>query len=418
MKRFRNFLSSTASVSVYVFVVSMFSCSGDNESTDPTPNPPVESKSSAKSIVSFAVQGYETEVDEAGRTITITMPGFIDVKEVTPTVVVSEKATLSPASGTAIDISAEATYTVTAEDKSEQRYTIKVKYTYGLKEFKMIAGGYQTTNGKIDHVKKEIVLDAKFSDIRSALLWRNTLVTEITMQNGETISPVSGSTIDLADPEDHYVHVSPTLDVPYKVVIRNVDNTLRYFVLNEGAPIVYSGSNKDDLFPDDPSLAGLSSNAIVVPVLSTENVTNYTNVRIDISERATISPDRTAIKNFTNDVQYTITSETGAARVYTVRVVKKSLIIINEYHYYTPQISNDGSVFTEHYNSISEITGAKLISQEGKADVACTVSSWQYSGSKQLRVKPTAAFEKGTYKLEITLANGEVILIRPIYTAG
>lgn len=59
--------------------------------------------------------------------IAVTVPKDTDVTSLTPTIVVSEGATVSPASGTAKDFTNAVTYTVTAENgTSTKAYTVTV----------------------------------------------------------------------------------------------------------------------------------------------------------------------------------------------------------------------------------------------------------------------------------------------------
>ena len=115
------FLSITAIV---------IACSKDDESTPETP------KSSEKQILTFVFkatdnealeQDFEGTVNETDKTITITdLPFAADVTALIPTITVSDKATVDPTSGTAQNFTDDVTYTVTAEDGSEQGYNVTV----------------------------------------------------------------------------------------------------------------------------------------------------------------------------------------------------------------------------------------------------------------------------------------------------
>jgi hypothetical protein len=87
----------------------------------------VAPKSSAKDITAFAFNGLNPAVngtvDATAKTISATLAAGTDATKLVPTVTVSAKATVSPASGVAQDFSKAVTYTVTAEDGSTQVYT-------------------------------------------------------------------------------------------------------------------------------------------------------------------------------------------------------------------------------------------------------------------------------------------------------
>lgn len=65
----------------------------------------------------------------SGTTIKVDVPVGTDVTALTPTITVSEGATVSPTSGTATDFSSAVTYTVTAEDTTTTKdYTVTVTF--------------------------------------------------------------------------------------------------------------------------------------------------------------------------------------------------------------------------------------------------------------------------------------------------
>jgi outer membrane protein assembly factor BamB len=93
---------------------------------DPDPDP----KSAEKAISLFVFNGLTpavaATVDATTKTITATLPVGTDVTKLVPTMAVSPKATVSPASGVAQDFSKTVTYTVTAEDGSTQAYSTTI----------------------------------------------------------------------------------------------------------------------------------------------------------------------------------------------------------------------------------------------------------------------------------------------------
>lgn len=82
-----------------------------------------------RKITSFKFSGIVPEVsatiNEAAHTITAEVPAGTNVTALVPTILISENATLSPASGVARDFSTPVTYTVTA-DGIGQLYTVNV----------------------------------------------------------------------------------------------------------------------------------------------------------------------------------------------------------------------------------------------------------------------------------------------------
>ena len=106
-----------------VFVGFTMSSCGEDE-----PEPEPEPLSSEATISSFVFSDLDPAVTAtvSGTEITATVPHDVDVMSLTPTIAVSDLATIAPASGVARDFSQPVTYTVTAEDGTEVTYTVTV----------------------------------------------------------------------------------------------------------------------------------------------------------------------------------------------------------------------------------------------------------------------------------------------------
>lgn len=90
----------------------------------------------AKAITSFAFNGLtpavNATINENAKTITATVPAGTNRTALVPTIAVSAKATVDPASGVAKDFTNAVTYTVTAEDGSTATYTVTVSLATGI----------------------------------------------------------------------------------------------------------------------------------------------------------------------------------------------------------------------------------------------------------------------------------------------
>jgi len=69
----------------------------------------------------------DATIDASTKAITATVPAATDVTKLVPTITLSDKATVSPASGVAQDFSKEVSYTVTAEDGGTVVWKVSVK---------------------------------------------------------------------------------------------------------------------------------------------------------------------------------------------------------------------------------------------------------------------------------------------------
>ena len=100
-----------------LLLVSVMACTngGDNGS----------SASSAKAVTAFTLDGVVGTVDEAGKTIAVTMPFGTVVTALIPTITLTG-ASISPSSGVAQDFTAPVDYTVTEANGSTEIYTVTV----------------------------------------------------------------------------------------------------------------------------------------------------------------------------------------------------------------------------------------------------------------------------------------------------
>ena len=87
-------------------------------------------KFSVKDITEFSFADFSpaivAKIDAATKTITATLPSTADLNKLKPTIKISDRATVNPATGTVIDFSKAVNFTVTAEDASTQVYAVTI----------------------------------------------------------------------------------------------------------------------------------------------------------------------------------------------------------------------------------------------------------------------------------------------------
>ncbi len=83
--------------------------------------------SDKKIISEFKIFNISAEINSLNNTINLSLPENTDITKLSPTITISEKATLEPASNTEQDFTNSITYTVTAEDNSSQKYVVTVE---------------------------------------------------------------------------------------------------------------------------------------------------------------------------------------------------------------------------------------------------------------------------------------------------
>jgi hypothetical protein len=87
-------------------------------------------KFSGKDILTFTFADFSpaivAKIDPATKTITATVPATADLTKLKPTLTLSDRATVNPASATVVDFTKAANFTVTAEDAGTQVYAVTI----------------------------------------------------------------------------------------------------------------------------------------------------------------------------------------------------------------------------------------------------------------------------------------------------
>jgi len=98
------------------------------------------------------------------------MPLGTDVTNLTPTITVSQYATISPASGVAQDFTNPVTYTVTAQDNSTKSWTVTVTVQAASSDATVSSSVYtvNSVDGTITNVPYNTTLTAFKSNITPA----------------------------------------------------------------------------------------------------------------------------------------------------------------------------------------------------------------------------------------------------------
>lgn len=118
-------------LAIYIAIMCVaVACKKDEPTPTPITPPVVTTKSSAKDITKFSFAALspavDATIDASTKSITATVPAGTDVTKLVPTITISDKATVSPATGVVQDFSKEVSYTVTAEDASTAVWKVKI----------------------------------------------------------------------------------------------------------------------------------------------------------------------------------------------------------------------------------------------------------------------------------------------------
>ncbi|KXX71071.1 DUF5018 domain-containing protein [Flammeovirga sp. SJP92] len=165
----------------------------------------INTLSSEKKITSFDfnIEGtlYEGEIDEDNFEITFSLPNAIDLSNLTPIIEISEKASINPSNNTAQDFTNAVEYEVTAEDGSQQKYTVQINTLSSEKKITSFKFNIEGTmyEGEIDEDNFEIT----FSLPNTIDLSNLTPIIEISEK--ATINPSNNSAQDFTNTVNYEV---------------------------------------------------------------------------------------------------------------------------------------------------------------------------------------------------------------------
>ncbi|QWX85157.1 hypothetical protein H0I23_05835 [Cellulophaga sp. HaHaR_3_176] len=354
-----------------LLVLIFFGCSKDEKS-------PEVIKSNAKEIISFVIEGIETQIE--GNTIKIYTPPTLSNYNFQPSITISEKAVISP-TNSVFNFENEIVFKITAENGIVNSYSTQLIKIEGLQEvilsFKsdddILYNGVDRIFGVIDEINKKIKIDYSGEIVKywaSRPSHHHPYLEIKTLGDVET-SPSSNDYIDLSD-KNQKLEI-PSFNSTYELSIQNTDNL--FFNIN--LPLIALGHSTNSstsyahqVYPEFTE--GLSDNDILFFTLKNQDLSNLTPTFLEYSDYATITPDETMPQDFTKDVTYMITSETGVSNTQKVRVVEKS-ILFDRTRYPSSIPSSSGRVGT-WYKATSKVTEVILVKVDNGETLNCEIT--------------------------------------------
>jgi hypothetical protein len=261
-----------------------------------------ERKSAACKIESFVVDGIEWDVN--GVNITHTYPAETQERTLTPTITLSEGATIEPSSGKAQNFFAEqgVSYIVTAEDGVTTE-------TYTAKATRAPYTGCDILSFSVNDVAWSID-GTSITYVYPPETTEGTLTPDIVLSLGATVNPSSG------EAQNFFT----TSGVTYTVTAEDGVTQKTYTVKATRTP--YAGCNILSFSVNDVAW-DISGRNITHLYLPADVPTTLTPV-ITLSPGATVNPPSNSAQNFftASGVTYTVTAEDGATtKTYVVRAV-------------------------------------------------------------------------------------------------
>ncbi|MEF3310731.1 DUF5018 domain-containing protein [Paenibacillus sp. GYB004] len=238
-------------------------------------------------------------VNEASRTISVTVPYGTDVTSLTPTIV-HTGASISPNSGVSRNFTNPVTYTVSAADGSTKSYTVTVNVAASpTKEITDFSFASPAAIGTVNEASRTIAVTVPYGTDVTAL-------TPTITHTGASISPNSGVSRNFTNPVSYTVSAADGSTKSYTVTVNVAASPTKEITdFSFASPAAIGTVNE-------------ASRTISVTVPYGTNVTTLTPTITHTG--ASISPNSGSPRNFTNPVMYTVSAADGSTKSYTVTV--------------------------------------------------------------------------------------------------
>lgn len=263
-------------------------------------------------IISFEVEGQlgVSEIDLAGHMVTFRMPNGSDVTSLTPQIIVSSGATISPDSGNPQDFTNPVIYTVTSAGGLAQEWVVVCIIDRGTDIISFSVPG-QVGEAEIDASTYTVTFWMPYGTDASNL----ELTPAVEVSPGATLTPASGTVWNFSDGPDSDEDPDPVI-----CTVRANDGTeQQWTVVCE----IERNSDADITSFSVPEQVGSTvidnvTNTVVFYVPYGTDVTTLVPT-ITVSDQATIQPESGVITDFSYVVGYSETSSSFSTLVtYTV----------------------------------------------------------------------------------------------------
>lgn len=269
-------------------------------------------QSSAKLLTSFSFNSINVSgiIDTVAHTVAITVPVNTDIMNLTPTMTVSDHATISPIGNQ--DFTEPVVYTVTAENGSTQTYTVTVT---NLSD--PLSSANEITGFQIDSLNVVGVITISAPNSQNTISIHvpfgtsiTALSPTITLSEKATVSPASEVAVNFTDPINYTVTAEDGTVEVYAVTVvvdQELLSSLKAIIGFSFASLSIEGvvsENDHTIVIDVPYDTDLTA---LVPTIVT-------------SANSTVSPSGLTLTDYTNDVIYTVTAQDLTTQTYTIHV--------------------------------------------------------------------------------------------------
>lgn len=253
------------------------------------------------------------EINEDENKIYLSFPFNTSVTSLTPTIVITNGATITPSNNSVQDFSSSVDYVLSKEGFDNVIYSIIVTLEEEPKEsdasilnFSFLKENNASLSDNYEAVIENNEIKLQISEKEDL----QSIIPIVEISEGATISPTIDTGIDFRN------------DVVFTVTSENGELQKEYTV-----KIVRLRSVKDvvkfEVTIDDKAFEAIINNDLNEIRLKVPEGTDITSLtpEIQLSDKAEVSPLSGTSQNFSNPVIYTVTAEDGSEKEYTVYVV-------------------------------------------------------------------------------------------------
>lgn len=369
-------------------------------------------KNSSKEIISFSINtvGGTRSGTIIHDSIFVEIPYNSPLENLTTTIVISDKATISPKSGEAIDFTQPVTYTITAEDGSIRTVVVLVSRMSNsqneLISFSLVYDEWEYYIGKINPKEKTITFGYYNQE---DIIRLDTFLTQIIISDSATVYPPSGQKFNHLQNEV-IVTAQNGEEQIYTILFKSRQSKI-LSVFVEGLGNFDLTRNGQGCFNyTDASVREIYYKTILRGLHAISNCTP----QITISDFATVNPASGSNVDLGVGQLYTVTSEYGNSNNYFIQVLEWPVIMPNQSC--EAKLFNSfqiGTSLVTPYQSVCAIDSAELINIENGNTYKYTSDPENglddYPSNSMIHFYPQLPFApEGEYELRVYLCNGEI----------
>ncbi len=269
-------------------------------------------------------------------TILVTVPFNTDVSTLSPTILVSENATISPETNIEIDYSGEVVYTVTSESGIEQQYTVTVIIAPNDENNLLSFSFLSSNNTNLSQNYIGVIEDNTVTTTMPFGTDVSNLIPTTVVSNNATVSPANGTEIDFSNDVVFTITSESGIEQPYTVTViiaPNDENSLLSFS--------FLSINNSNLSQD--YIAIIENNTVTISSFPFNTDISNLVPTITVSDNATVNPETGIEVDFNSTTSLIVTSESLLENTYTINLLFEEFII--------PDTNTEGEYIKWIYNS-------------------------------------------------------------------